>query len=140
MAYKLVRQTMFGVLDKREGPIIAADRFKSLVVSIGGAGVYYTVGVPTVPKDWCGPLAAFKTLQDVEQFVKENGHETAALFRCRVKKDLENKYLLNGLGGTKLYTLPKGTVLCKEITLTKLIRHPYSMERSFRSRYVQNPK
>lgn len=114
MPYKLVR-----LRSLEEG-------FTSLTRTVISGGVIYEVGKPTRPQLNCGPLAAFKTLRDVREFQRRHGGSIALLFKCRIKKETEvmelfvsDKYDAYSRFFTDV--LPNGTILCKEITLTKRI-------------------
>lgn len=122
MAYKIVTCLL------HEGRQIG---YRSLVRR-GTGEVLYKVGEPTKPQPNCGPLAAFKTLKDVNLFKRANGWRDCPVFRCRVKKETEEATLFIKRGSDNEFSLPwylafrgplpQGTVLCKEITLTKRIR------------------
>ncbi len=107
------------------------ETFESLTISPHYGGVIYKVGKPTHPSPNCGPLAAFRTLKDVKDFQRRhgkasfwNGWRGDPVFRCRVKKETKEDNLfvtINSMIDSFSGDLPPGTILCKEITLTKLI-------------------
>jgi hypothetical protein len=117
MAYKLLRERY-----RKDG----SKFFISLTKDWIGAGVEYKVGEATKPVPGNGPLAAFKSLNDVAFFKKEYGWSYVLLFRCRIRKDMKQEKLWykDGTGyickKDKKY-LPPGTILCKSITITKQI-------------------
>jgi len=115
MSYKIVRSTF----------IKGEEIFKSLTMSLFRGGVVYEVGKPTRPLPDCGPLAAFETLRDVEEFKRLRGWTHEPVFRCRIKKEIKKDNLFITADGKieQLFGgLPPGTILCKEITLIRLIR------------------
>lgn len=95
--------------------------YESLIIPLYGGGVIYEVGKPTIPKKGYGPLAAFKTMKNVEEFKSLNGWKEEPVFRCRVKKDKKSTSVSTPTYHKPAYRLPSGTVLCKSITLTKQI-------------------
>ena len=110
MAYKLLTK------------VEESDEFRSLTKLTFQGGVIYKIGKPTHPFEENGPLAAFISLEAVAKFQVRHGWKKAALFRCKVKKEKGATSLwIHYTGGytNSLYKLPYGTVLCKEITLTK---------------------
>lgn len=129
MPYKIVSRSrklwgnaMVGNMNTGE----LGEFFESLTISPCWGGVIYRVGEPTRPSPDCGPLAAFRTLQDVKDFKKRYGWRADPVFRCRVKKEMKEDSLFVTVNGEierniPTESLPSGTILCKEVTLIKLI-------------------
>jgi len=103
------------------------EHFRSLTREYSQGGVAYEVGKPTHPLPNCGPLAAFKTLEDVKNFKLAHGWPGSPVFRCKVKKEERESKLFaphkRREDGVEHFigTLPVGTILCKKITLIERI-------------------
>lgn len=98
--------------------------YGSLTQDFTTGGVIYKVVKPTHPRGNCGPLAAFKTLQDVYRFKKQHGWDFNPVFKCKVKREKYHNDMFFLQYDKVVYyesVLPHGTILCSEITLTKSV-------------------
>lgn len=99
----------------------------------------YEEGVPVVPEEGCGPLSAFATYGEAQQFLVwlrrllYTPPRQYLMYKCRVVlsdlSDLIEEGLAlwhtyaspNGKYGVGAWDLPQGTVLCSEITLLEKV-------------------
>ena len=94
--------------------LILGSKFVSFY--FGRAGVEYEIGKVTKPSKGHGPLAVFKTLEDVEQFYPDC---KLPIFKCKYTPS-KRIYLFNGV--RKEYNLPSETVLATKVELLERIQ------------------
>jgi len=122
----------YKVVENREGGLWSAYVHDPI------ADRQYPIGVSVTPRSTCGPLSAFKTLEDALHFANAfilAQRKDMLVFKCRVsrsrRKDREGyalwvEYRAEEFGSVELYgvvrqDLPAGTVLCSKITLLEKV-------------------
>jgi len=82
--------------------------------------VSYAKNQRTTPQEGWGPLCAFVDFMDAMSFLKRFGTE---IWEARAKRS-KHEEVWNSRSSTSSFDLPKGTVLCDAITLTKKVWPP----------------